>query len=76
MKWKVKRGWRTQPAVDGRGLVGGGVVDDDVHIEALGHAAVDQVEEAPELLGAVAVGQVAMTGPEATSRAAYRLVVP
>ena len=43
-----------QPALDRGGLVGGVVVDDDVHVDALGHVVVDQVQEAAELLGAVA----------------------
>jgi hypothetical protein len=34
--------------------VGGGVVEYDVDLERLGHRAVDQVQKAPELLGAVA----------------------
>ena len=53
MKWSVKRGWRSEPALDRRGLVGRGVVEHDVHVEVCRHRFVDQVEEAPELLGAM-----------------------
>jgi hypothetical protein len=40
-----------QPALDRRGLVGGGVVEHDVYVKVPGHRLVDQVEEAPKLLG-------------------------
>ena len=69
-------GMADQPSLDRRGLVGGVVVHDHVHVEAVGHALVDQVQEATELLGAVPGVMSAMTLPEATSNAAYRLVVP
>jgi hypothetical protein len=39
-----------QPALDRRRLVGGGVVEHDVHVEVRGHGGIDQVEEAAELL--------------------------
>ena len=58
------------PALDGRRLVGGVVVDDDVHVEVFGHVVVDQVEEPAELLGAMPEVRSAMTWPETTSRAA------
>jgi hypothetical protein len=44
--------------VYGGGLVGRGVVDDDVHGEALRDAPVDEGEEAAELRGTVARGEV------------------
>ena len=43
-----------EPALDRRRLVGGGVVEHDVHVEAGRYGGVDQVEEATELLGPVA----------------------
>jgi hypothetical protein len=42
-----------QPAMDQRRLVGGGVVEHEMHLQAGRHAAVDQVEEGAELPGAV-----------------------
>ena len=57
VKCKVKRG-TYQPAVDLWGLVGRDVVDDQVHIEVFGHAAVDEVQELLELDGSVALGHV------------------
>ena len=53
MKWNVKRGWRTSQRWIGGGLVGGGVVEHDVHVEVGGHGGVDPVEEAAELFGAM-----------------------
>jgi len=47
-----------KPAMDGRGLVGRGVVDDHVHIGALRRAALDEVEEAAEVLRPVALREV------------------
>ena len=40
------------------GVLWGVVVDDQMHVEVLGDAAVDQVQEADELLGPVAGGEV------------------
>ena len=51
-------------------LVGRDVVDDEMDVEVFGHAAVDEVQEAPELDGTVRSVMSAMTCPEATSRAA------
>ena len=42
-----------QPALDGEGLVGSGVVQDQVHFEVRGYGRVESVEEAPELPGPV-----------------------
>jgi hypothetical protein len=64
-----------EPAVDGRCL-GRGVIDDHIHGEALRHAAIDEVQEATKLGGAVASARSATTLPEAISRAAQALVVP
>jgi hypothetical protein len=48
-----------QPPLDRRGLVGGGVVDDDVHVQLGGHRAVDRGQEPAELSRPVtAVGLV------------------
>ena len=38
-----------QPSVDGRGLVGAQVVQDDVHVELGGHLAVDLVQKGDEV---------------------------
>ena len=42
-----------KPALDRRRLVGRGVVEHDVHVEVCRHRAVDQDQEAAELLGAM-----------------------
>jgi hypothetical protein len=42
----------TEPALDRRGLVGGGVVEHDMHVEVCRDRGVDQVEEVAELFGA------------------------
>jgi hypothetical protein len=46
------------------------VVDDEMDVEVVGDRAVDEVQEAAELLGAVALGHVGDDLPEATSSAA------
>jgi hypothetical protein len=43
-----------KPALDGGRLVGRGVVEHEVHVEVCGHLGVDHVQEAAELLGAMA----------------------
>jgi hypothetical protein len=45
-------GVATEPALDRRGLVGGGVVEHGMHVEVCRDRGVDQVEEAAELFGA------------------------
>jgi hypothetical protein len=52
------------------------VVEDEVHVEMLLHAAVDPFQEADELLGAMARLGTPMTRPLFTSRAANSVVVP
>ena len=47
-----------QPALDLGGLVGRDVVDDEMDVEVVGHRAIDQVQEPPELDGPVALGHV------------------
>ena len=59
-----------EPTLDRWRLVGRGVVEHHVDVEASGHRTVDQVQEAAELLGAVAWLMSAMTWPEARSSAA------
>ena len=54
-----------QPGLDRRGLVGGVVVHDDVDVQIVRHAGIDQLKEVEEL-----------PGPVATSRAAKSEVVP
>ncbi len=66
----VESGVAHQPAVDVGGLVGGGVVDDHVHVQMVGNVAVDQVEEAAELDGPMLGVIWVRTLPEATSNAA------
>ena len=51
-------GMTLEPALDLSGAVGRHVVQDDMHRELVGHLLVDQVEEAPELAGAVSRSQV------------------
>ena len=43
----------SQSALDGGGLVGSVVVQDQVHVEVRGYGCIDPVEEAPELRGSV-----------------------
>jgi hypothetical protein len=47
-----------QPALDRPGLVDRGVVEHDVNVEVRRHRALDQIEEATQLLGAMARGHV------------------
>ena len=47
-----------QPAVELGGLVRRGVVNDDVHVELGGHAAVDEIQEPSELDRAVLRGEI------------------
>ena len=70
MKCSVKAGMANEPAVDGGGLVGRRVIDDDVDVEIIGHLAVDQVQEPLELSARWRAVRLAMTLPEATSKAA------
>ena len=55
---QAEPGVSKQPAVDLRGLVGGGVVDDHMDVELVGNGAVDEVQEPSELDGPVAIGHV------------------
>ena len=55
VKWKVKRGWRSSHCAHLRMLVGGVVVEDDVDELAGRHLRFDGVEEADELLMAMAL---------------------
>ena len=51
VKWKFKAPMLLQPGLHGRGLVGGVVVHDQMHVETLGCVALNDPEEAQELLG-------------------------
>lgn len=55
---QAEAGVTDQPALHCRSFVGGGVVDDDMHVELVGDLAVDQVQETLELSGPVAGGEV------------------
>jgi hypothetical protein len=54
----MEPGVAKQPAVDLGGLVGRDVVDDEMDVELLRHAAVDEVQEPAELDSAVALDGV------------------
>ena len=54
VKCRWKRGWRSQPAVDQRRLVGAVVVENQVDVQLGGHRRVDRVEELAELDGPMA----------------------
>jgi hypothetical protein len=73
---KVHARMRQQPSLDPGGLVGRGVVTDDVQLRLGWHRAIHLRQEPLELHGAVARVSWEMTLPEATSKAASRLVVP
>jgi len=66
---QVKPGVRREPASDLRGLVAGGVVEHEVHVELGGDIAVDRLEELQELDRAVALVQRAdhLPAPEVQS---------
>ena len=66
----------SQPALDGGGLVGSVVVQDQVHVKVRGYGRIDPVEEAPELRGSVPAVAGADDLPSLHSRAANREVVP
>ena len=68
------RVWR-EPATDFGGLVAGGVVEHEVHVEVPG-TFVDRLEELQELDGAVARVEGADHLAARMFSAAYRLVVP
>jgi hypothetical protein len=55
----VEAGVAEQPALDLRGLVRRGVIEHDVDVEVLGHGVLDHVQEAAELLCAVAGAHLA-----------------
>jgi hypothetical protein len=55
---ELEAGMANQPALDGRGLVRGVVVQHHVHGQMPGHAAFDGVQEPLELLGSVAGGHI------------------
>ena len=59
-----------QPQLDLGCLVAGHVVDDEMEVEALGDASVDQVQETTKLSARCRSDMSAITGPEAMSRAA------
>ena len=75
-KWKTKRSAPVEPGADLGMLVGGVVVEDDVDHLAGRHLGLDRVQEAHELLMAVALHVVRMTVPSSTSSAANKVVVP
>ena len=50
VKCRTNRGCAGQPTLYRRGLVGGGVVQDEVHVEVGGHLGVDLLQERQELL--------------------------
>ena len=62
VKWKVQRGMAGEPRADLRVLVGGVVVEDGVDVLAGRHRGLDGVEEADELLVAVALHVAADDG--------------
>ena len=47
---EFEAGVSQEPAREGGGLVGGDVVEHDVHVEVLGDLFVDEVQEAAELI--------------------------
>src|ERR1035441_10301612 len=55
---EVDSGVAQEPAVDGRGLVSGRIVQHDVDLETLRHRLVDGLEELLELDGSVAGGEL------------------
>ena len=57
VKCKTKRGWAASQLLDRRRLVGGAVVEDQVHVEVVGDLAVDGLQELLELDRAVAAVQ-------------------
>ena len=59
---QVEAGVAGQPGLDGRGLVGGEVVADQVHVQLGGHGLVDRGQELPELHGPVVAVQFADDG--------------
>ena len=76
VKCRQKRGWRASQGLDDRGLVGGEVVADQVHLEPGGHGLVNPGQELLELRGPVVAPQGVMTVPSAMLNAANRSVVP
>ena len=58
VKWRWNRGWRSSQRLISGVLWVDDVVDDEMDVEIVGHAAVDQVQEPAELLGPVALGHV------------------
>jgi hypothetical protein len=55
---QLEAGMAHQPAVNRGGLVGGGVVDDDMHVGVVGDVAVDEVQELAELDGTMLRGEI------------------
>jgi hypothetical protein len=47
-----------EPLVDLRSLVGGNVVEEEMDVESVGHAAIDEIQEATELDRSVPFGHV------------------
>ena len=76
VKCRWNRGCAASQSADGRGLVGGQVVADQVHVQLGRHVGVDRGQELLELDRAVPAVQRADDRPVATSSAANRLVVP
>ena len=77
VKCRTNRGWACQPALDRRGLVGGGVVEDEVHVEVGGDFGVDRASgTARNSVARWRACSAPMTLPVARSSAAYRLEVP
>lgn len=65
-----------EPALDGRRLMGGVVVDDQVEVESGRGPMIDQLEKAQELSMPVGGMHVPITLPSSMLRAANRVVVP
>ena len=65
-----------QPSLDGWGLVGGGVVTDDVKVQPGRHLGVHKAKNRLNSMARWRAVSWEMTLPLATSRAAYRLVTP
>ena len=65
-----------QPALHGRGLVGGVVVHDQMNLEIVRDVALDHPQELEELPAAVPREHCPMIVPVAMSRAANSVVVP
>ena len=62
MKCSWKRGWRKQPALDRRGLVGAVIIEDQVQFQVARHGGVDGFQEAAKLDRAVTAMELADHG--------------